>query len=239
MGPQIPLFRPSPGIFSWTHGCLGPPKMPRVASLGFPGGPVGGEHTQPRAHPRQAHWAQAHPAHTLGFQPRNTQRWRKTRQSKRKRKGFLIFCDRSDGLSLSCRTQDNPLHCALLLSSARTKFSPVSQHKCSILGIQTKFNQPSYLGQVLWSLSGSVGILFEICRSGNTVCLSWNERCAVVFVCLVQKVKRRLDHLSIESLPWLEGVVSPLHQQCASIFSSPRRSSTGDVIVDTEPCFVS
>ena len=35
--------------------------------------------------------------------------------------------------------------------------------------------------------------------------------------------------MSNESLPWLEGVVSPLLQRCASIFSSHRRSSTGKV----------
>ena len=49
------------------------------------------------------------------------------------------------------------------------------------------------------------------------------------FVYIVQKVERRRDHLSNESLPWLEGVISFLLQRCASIFSSHRHFSTGEV----------
>ena len=52
---------------------------------------------------------------------------------------------------------------------------------------------------------------------------------AVCYVCIVQKVERRLDRLSNGSLPWLEGVVSPLLQRYASIFSSHRRTGTGEV----------
>ena len=48
-----------------------------------------------------------------------------------------------------------------------------------------------------------------------------------------QKVGRRLQRLSNGSLPWVEGVVSPLLQRCASILKKPQTHR--EVIVDTKP----
>ena len=61
----------------------------------------------------------------------------------------------------------------------------------------------------------------------------WNERfpsfqtCRCV--CVFSSVGRMLDRLSNGSLPWLEAVVSPFLQLCASVFSSHRRTSTCEV----------